>query len=67
MENQSANLVMTATIDTTNNIVKTKNLPIGQNDEDGNTCAEFNLNSILLVQANMEDGEYDVEIILKKK
>lgn len=57
---------MSATIDKQNNIVKNKNLNIGEIDEDGNPCTEFNLNSFLLVEANLEDGEYEVEVILKK-
>ena len=67
MENNRANLGFTLVVDKVNNVVKTSNRPLGENDEDGNPCIEFNLNETLLGGANLENGEYDVEVILKKK
>lgn len=67
MENNRANLGFTLVVDKANNIVKTSNRPLGENDENENPCIEFNLNETLLGGANLENGEYDVEVILKKK
>ena len=55
MKNTSATLEMTATIDVANNTITNDN------------GAELNIDSILLTQANMEDGEYEIQVILKKK